>query len=213
MTEKKTLCIFFVLLLLANVTLVSIPSVHAQLPIISLSPSEITIPAPGQNFTVAVNVTDITNMKGFAFKLDYNTTILNATIVSSTSISDDTTKWLPVDANLTFHWDAPPTINDTMGRVWVAAWGFTAFTGNGSVLTINFTATAAGNSSLHLYETEHLDNFADPIDHTALDGEVAVIPEFPTALLMPLLVMATLAATFLGKMIWSRKRKDALVTK
>ena len=212
MIERKAMSGFLISFLIVSVLLVGIPSVHAQLPILSLSPSEITIPAPGENFTVAINVTDVTDMRGFSFKLDYNTTVLDATIVSSTSISADTTKWLPVDQSLVFHWDAPPTINDTIGRVWIAAWGFTAFTGNGSVLTINFTATATGNSSLHLYETELLDLFADPIDHTALDGEVMVIPEFPTVLLLPILMMATLTAAFFGKRIWSRKRKDALVT-
>jgi len=39
-----------------------------------------------------------------------------------------------------------------------------------------------------------------------------VIPEFPTALVMPLLLIATLAAAFLGKTFWSWKRKDALVS-
>ena len=176
MSGKKTVCLSLILLLIVNITLVTIPSVHAQLPIVSLNPMEIIVSAPGQNFTVDVNVTDVTNLKGFAFMLDYNTSILDATIVSKTTISNDAVVWLPVDASMVFHWDAPPTINDTIGRVWVSAFGFTTFTGSGPMLTINFTATAAGNSTLDLYNTQLLDPLSDPIVHTTLDGEVTVIP-------------------------------------
>jgi len=38
-----------------------------------------------------------------------------------------------------------------------------------------------------------------------------VVPEFPTAIVAPLLLIATLAATLLTKMFWSRKRKDDLI--
>lgn len=150
-------------------------------------------------------------MKGFEFKLNYNASILNATIVSSTSISASATKWLPVDESLVFHWDAPPTINRTIGQVWVGSWGFTTYTGSGTVLKINFTATALGNSTLHLYETEILDMYAEVIPHDPVDGEVSVIPEFPTFIIMPLLLITSLAAALLGKAFWSKKRKDALI--
>jgi hypothetical protein len=208
MTEKKTLCVSLILLLTVSIALMSIPCVRAGLTIVSLNPMEISGLEPGQKFTIDVNVTDVADMKGFMFMLDYNTTILNATLVSPTAISQDAAFWQPTDENLTFHWDGPPTINDTIGRVWVAAFGFTTFTGSGTILTINFTATAAGSSTLHLYNTQLLNPYAETIDHTALDGEVTVIPEFPTFIIMPLLLIATLAAT-LAKMFWSRKRKDA----
>jgi len=208
MSGKKTVCLSLILLLIVNITLVTIPSVHAQPPIVSLNPTQIIVSAPGQNFTVDVNVTDVTNLKGFAFMLDYNTSILDATIVSKTTISNDAVVWLPVDASMVFHWDAPPTINDTIGRVWVSAFGFTTFTGSGPMLTINFTATAAGNSTLDLYNTQLLDPLSDPIVHTTLDGEVTVIPEFTAFMIMSLFLIVTLTAT-LAKMFWSRKRKDS----
>jgi len=205
MPGKKILCESLILLLIAGITMVGIPPAYAQTTL-SLDPLKITGIELGENFTVALNITNVATMKGVAFKLDYNTTILDATLVTSTSITDDATNKLPVDANLTFHWDGPPTINDTMGRVWVAFWGFTTYTGSGVLFTINFTATAAGNSTMHIYDTEVLDNFGEDILHDVNDGEINVIPEFPTMVLIAVLLTATLAATFLGKMFWSRKR-------
>jgi hypothetical protein len=211
MSGKKALCVSLILLLAVSVALVSIPSVHALVPLISLSPATISVSAPGQNFTVDVNVTDVSDLKGVVCMLDYNASILNATLVSKTAITNDATKWLPIDANGTFHWDGPPTINNTIGRVWVYPWGFTPFTGSGAVLSITFTAIAAGNSNLHFYFTQLLDSMADEIPHDVEDGTVTVIPEFPTFIIVPLLLIATLAAT-LAKMFWSKKRKDALIT-
>jgi len=48
-----------------------------------------------------------------------------------------------------------------------------------------------------------------PIFHNWYDGAVTVISEFPLAVAMPLLLIATLTVTLLGKMFWARKRKDA----
>jgi hypothetical protein len=208
MARKKVPCVSLILLLVVSTTLISIPHVSAQLPILSLNPMEINVSAPGQSFLIDVNVTAVTNLKGFEFKLDYNTTILNATLVSPSAVTQSATKWLPIDANMTFHWDGPPTINDAIGRVWIYGWGFSTYNGSGVLVTVNFTATAVGNSTLHLYEDYLYDNWADEIAHTTLDGSVTVIPEFPAFIITPLLIIGTLAAAFLGKRVWSRKRKD-----
>jgi hypothetical protein len=76
-------------------------------------------------------------------------------------------------------------------------------------VTINFTATAERSCILDFTLTQLFDSLGTPIEHEALDGVVTVIPELPAALVVPLLIIATLAAAFLGKMFWSRKRKDA----
>ena len=85
-------------------------------------------------------------------------------------------------------------------------------------MKINFTATAEGNTSLTL-TVQALDSISPypdytitSIEYTIQSGSVTVIPEFPTILIMPLLLITTLAAAFLGKMVWSRKRKDALIS-
>jgi len=205
MTKKNILLICLPLLIVS----MTIAGVNAQLPILSLNPMSYEAPAPGTSFTIDVNITDITGMGACEFKLGYNTTLLDAVEVIKGPASVNVSSWLPI--NITGDWSP---INDTIGQIWVGAiypWG-KEFTGNGTVVTINFTATELGNCTLHFYDTELTDSLGTIINHDINDGEVTVVPEFPGALVAPLLLMATLAASFLGKMLWSRKRKDTLTT-
>lgn len=214
---KSMLPLSLILLIIASVTLVTIPSVSASGAYTKLypDPKELSISAPGQNFTINVYIDNVTNFGAWEWKLWYNTTILDAVCVSKTWLTDNNTDWVPSPIPGTFH----PTygINDTMGRVFYSALLplFTPFTGSGPILTINFTAIAAGNCTLTLNETVLGYNTGPPlyqtgpIPHDTLEGWVNVVPEFPI-LAMPLLLTATLAAALLGKIVWSRKRKDAL---
>jgi hypothetical protein len=72
----------FVLLLIASIFMVGIPRASASGTKIELNPMEIIVSASGQNFTVDVNVTDVTGLNGFEFQLDYNTTLLDALYVT-----------------------------------------------------------------------------------------------------------------------------------
>jgi len=199
--------------------MVAIPPAGASPDIVvSLNPIEIVVSAPGQNFTVDVNVTDVVGLGAWEYKFTYNTTMLDATWVNKTSVTENCEYWGPVDPD-TFQWTPTSGINDSigggLGRVWSGAsfpWG-QEFTGNGTLVTINFTATAEGTCSLAFTETVLGDSMGDPIEHTAIPGTVTVIPEFPAALVMSLLAIATLAAAFLGKTFWSKKRKVAPYSK
>ena len=208
MKRKNKLFVPLILLLIVSTTLVSVSPVSAKPdPKVSLNPLDYTAPAPGHNFTIDVTVTGVADLKGFEFKLWYNTSLLDATLVSPSEVTELATTWQPRDENHTFHWDAPPTINDTIGRVWIFGWGFPPFDGDGVLVTINFTATDVGNCILHINQTALYDHLFSQIPHETVDGSVTVIPEFPGFVVAPLLLIATLAAAFLGKMVWSRKRK------
>jgi PKD repeat protein len=141
------------------------------------------------NFNITVNIFNVTNMRGCEIKLGYNATLLHAVRVYPTDITDDASKWLPLDEFGVFHWDDHPTINNTRlyapdyAYVWVAAWDFTIFTGSGAVFTIEFhiemappreSVIAPENKSvssvLDLFDTEVLDVWADPIAHYVDDG-------------------------------------------
>jgi len=183
MSGKKTLCMSHILLLIVSITLVSIPSVHAQLPIVSLNPMAITVPAPGHNFTVDVTITNVSRLGDWQFTLTYNTTLLDAVSCSLTSISNMYTESL-----LPSPWTPTKGIKEAEGKVVFGA-GYpnavyydSPFNGSGSLLTINFTAIEMGNCTLDLTVLA-LDSLGpppdydiDPIEHTTLDGEVTVIP-------------------------------------
>jgi len=183
-----------------------------ELPIVSLNPMEFEVPAPGESFTIDVNVTDVANLQGYEFKLEFNNTLINATAVTPGPIHPAGTLYIPGrEINSTYIWTPLQNVSD--GFVWAGAVLplFQTFTGSGIMMTINFTALATGNCTLHLYDTELVDSLGEYLEHTTLDGSVTVIPEFPTAIVMPLLLIATLAAAFLGNIVWSRKRKDAII--
>lgn len=197
-----------ILLLIANM----IPAkVNATSPYISLNPREYEAESPGRSFTIDVNVNNVTDLGAWEFKLNYDTTILDAISVSPTPYTENNTDWVPIDDQN--NW-AP--INDTIGRVWCGAL-VEALLGqglNGSfpLVTINFTATAKGSCTLDLYDTLLGDSYGNEIPHTVIDGSITVVPEFPTSTVTPILLITTLAATLLGKKFWSKKRKHTLTS-
>jgi len=209
--EENISQVFLVLLLIASIIMIGIPSVGTSpVAVVSLNPRETIVSAPDQNFTVDVNVTDVAGLYGFSFQLDYDTILLDALKVTPGPVIPATRFLGPIDPD-TFEWTP---INDTLGQVEVVCtflYPATQFTGDGTLVTINFTAKAEGTCALDFTLTELFNNEMEPITHNTNDGTVDVIPEFPAILIIPLLLIATLAATFLGKMNWSRKRKDALI--
>jgi hypothetical protein len=203
--KKDKLFTSLTLLLILSIVLMCAPSVSAEIPYFSLNPMEYEAPAPGHSFTVDVNVTDVTNMGAFEFKLAYNTTLLDAVNVTPGPQLGPTVveKWLPEVGG---EWTP---IRDADGYVWVGCiikWG-KEINGSAILVTINFTATEAGDCTLHFYDTGITDQYGLMLDHEAFDGSVTVVPEFPALLVMPLLMILTLAAASLGK-IWSKKRKE-----
>jgi len=215
MIRKKTPHTFLILLLIANITPVKLNATPS--PYISLNPTEYEAESPGHSFTINVTINDITDLGVWEFKLNYNTTILDATYVSPTPYTENNTDWVPTDALGIFYPDGPPTIDDTIGQIWVGALVPAPLGGglNGSfpLVTINFTATAKGSCTLDLYNTLLGDSYGNEIPHTVIDGSVTVIPEFPPPTITPILLITTLAASLLGKKVWSGKRKQTPITK
>ena len=181
-------------------------------PLISLNPMEYTAPEPGHSFTVDVNITDVFNLWVFEFQLYYDTNVLDAMNVTPGPVVPEYRLLGPVDPDT---WEWIP-INDTLGRVWVTC-NFLSpaspFSGDDTMMTINFTAKAEGSSALSFDLTKLLDSGYAPIGHNYLGGSVTVIPEFPAFMVMPLLLVVTLAVTLLGKIFWSRKRREPAITK
>ena len=212
-TGKKAPRVFLILLVIANMALVSVPYARASSTTLSVEPPDYTAPTLGHTFTVNVTVTNVLNLSNFEFKVGYNTTLLDAVSCSLTPIIDEYFTLL-----LPSPWSPTYGINDAAGFVYFGAGTLldknNPFNGSGALLTINFTATAVGNGTLHLYYTsmEGVGPPPDwtplPIDPECVDGSITVIPEFPPSIVTPLLLIITLAAAFLGKMVWSKKRKD-----
>jgi len=211
MMGKNAPFVFLILLLIAGITSVKVSA--PPLPYISLNPTDSTVQF-GDSFTVDVHVNDVTDLGAWAFSLNYNTTILDAISVSPSPYTENNTDWVPVDAVGIFHPDGPPTINDTIGRVEVGALVPAPLGGglDGSfpLVTINFTATGAGDSALDLNYTVLGNSMGDPLSHTTLDGLTTVVPEFPSWIAWISVIAIISLAVFLGSRKLQGKKQSVL---
>ena len=161
--------------------------------------SEVDVVAhEGNVFAVDVNIANVTDLSAFEFKLGYNTTMLY--------VLDAVKGSFPPESGTTI------TIDEPEGYIWVYGMCSPA-DGGGTMATITFNVTYSDDTSctLHLFATALYDSAMQWIDHVTLDGSVTVVPEFPAAIVMPLLVITTLAAVLLGKMGPSRKRQGLAI--
>lgn len=166
---------------------------------------------PGDSFTVNISVADVDYLYGWQLKLYWNPNLLNATSLEEGPFLKD--------AGETRLGPQPPIspINNTLGRVQavctlLGVGAYDAPSGSGTLASVTFIVKAAGECPLNLTDTE-LYTMADPskpgqaveIPHSVEDGYY-IIPEFPTALLLPLFLILTLIAVAVTKKIRYRKQ-------
>jgi hypothetical protein len=148
--------------------------VHASATKLSINPLSTTVGKVGKIFTINVTITGVTDLYGFEFKLDYNTTILDAKTITQGSFLPPLKSYVLVNQ-----------INDTGGYVWFAATLLApepAKSGNGVLATISFNATYGTiypqtvGCDLHLYDTILGDPTGQSIAHDTIDGYYAFVP-------------------------------------
>jgi len=118
---------------------------------------------PGENFTINVNIFNVTNLHSSEFKLAYNTTLLDvlgiaqgsfmASFGNTNFISNKNETGGLVEANI--------TLVDPIGAT---------TPGNGTLATVTFNVTAIGECNLDLFDTKLTDPTATPIEHYTFDG-------------------------------------------
>jgi len=129
------------------------------------------------DFYVPINVSDVSDMATFAFKLSYNTTLLDAVdVIKGPDIVPIAQQWLPDVGGV---WTP---IYDSAGYVWVGCiiQAGSEYTGSTTLATVKFHITFAPDRvvgtdlnvtcDLHLYDTELKNSMAAPIMHTTTDG-------------------------------------------
>jgi hypothetical protein len=132
----------------------------------------------GEAFDVRINVSDVSYLQGLDFMLKYSVSILNCLIVQEGNFmkSFGDTFVAKQEINNSF--------SSGFGRVWlaVAILGKGYANGSGTLATIRFNATAAGESVLDLYsdypyrpnEVKLTTCGSEVISNIAVDGQVIV---------------------------------------
>lgn len=215
---KNLLCMTLVFLIFASISVA-----RGQVPSTTVGayPPHITVEEEGQDFTVNINVTDVTDLFAWEVVLFYRNDILNG-------INATEGPFLKQGGSTYFAPDPPETggikddYNATHGRIHVSCTllGLAAVSGTGVLVTIEFTGVSGGESILKLesrttepFYTLLADDDINEIPFEPIDGFVVVIPEFPAALIVPLLMITSLVAAILGKKAWSRKKRTSFVTR
>jgi hypothetical protein len=132
---------------------------------LSVHPPSIRDPAlvPNQNFTIDITIAEVENLYGYEFKLSYNTSVLDCVNVTIHTVQNET--------NFT-----PQTSEDEVaGTIWVNVTYHSPAKPIATyppliLVTIKFQVTALGESILHLYDTNLVDQLGQLIGHETSDG-------------------------------------------
>jgi len=189
-------------LLIASMTTTTVRAEPA--PMLFIDPPTATINAVGQKVTITVNVTQVTDVSGFDIRINYNQSILSYTVGNYT-VDGPGQVFPPLGTGTRNFFD-----NSGTGYVYLSLiLGYpTVMSGSGRVVWITFGGLMEGVSNLtfNTAYTKIFDYYGDPITQDPpVGGQITVIPEFPPAIATLLLLTTTLAATLLGKTIWSKK--------
>jgi len=121
----------------------------------------------GQNFTININISNVTDLYGWEFKLRWNSTLLDAKDVLEGS-------FLKQGGNTFFTFK----INNTEGYMIVDCTllgDVSGVSGNGTLATVKFYVEARGECALDLYDTKLVNSSEQSITHTTIDGNFRTI--------------------------------------
>lgn len=180
-------------------------------PTISVYPTEFEVEV-GESYVINITVTDVENLFMCVFGLKWNNTVLQLGSIAEGP-------FLKQGGNTAFMYD-PSTIEDIndVGRldeVSCVILGAAGVSGNGTIATLDFNATALGTSTIEFWvdpasgdEKTILINSSDvEFDHTRIDGSIDVIPEFPAFMFTAVFLLTALLIVFLKKTMWSTNHR------
>lgn len=159
-TPKRGLVMLFSLLFLT--IMIPVFLAHATSTVVSVSPTTVDCGIGGE-FTVRVIITDVTDLYGWEFRLQWNPTLLDIlTVVEDQFLKSGGSTFFSykVDSN-SGRMIADCTLLGAVSGV----------SGGGTLTTLTFYVKSAGSSSLDLYNGVLLNSSEQPISFEMVDGE------------------------------------------
>ncbi len=146
----------------------------------------------GQNFTLTVNATGISDLYGYQFDIGFNPSILSATSLTEGSLlpSGGSTSFIPGVID-----NAAGTVTFNAGILNGAAFGVS---GSGPLVTFQFMALAAGSSSVQLFNVTALNSFGEGLTFSTSGATVNVTASSAPEPATLLLFSSSLAIVMLG---------------
>jgi hypothetical protein len=193
---KAKLLGLIVTLMLASMAAVR---VGAQQATVELIPASYTVLNVGLTFSVNVTVHDVENLYGFEFKLFYPNDILNGTNVKEGVFlkTGGVYTWFYMAAFTDNYNATHGLLNLLCTRTGANG---TGVDGAGTLATVTFKSVSAnGPSKLGLTDVKLSDPDSNAIPYTALDGEITVLPEFSSIMILPIIMAFTITAIIMSK--------------
>jgi len=160
--------------------------------------------APGDNLTVSVKIFNLTDsdLVGLDIILSWDPTILNYTSHTKTIPSNTTPGGILYAPTLSLVNDVDEDIGTyQVAEATLGGPPFNRPDDNSTVFNITFNAIALGICNLTITASD-LACFGSPgcaIQHQIIDSDVTVIPEFPSVVILPLLISATLLVALIRR--------------
>jgi len=182
---------------------------------VSIDPATKTITQPGITFSINITVTGVTDLWGWEIIIYFNRSVVGAVnAIEGPFLSQGGATLFTVQ-------DLTNNFNGTHGRIWLynsLKIPATAVSGSGLLTTITMNSTGVGQSDVVMKPGVGMTYLlvkknADEIPHEIVNGSITVVPEFPSFLILPLLLITTLAALILSKKAFALKlRSSNIVT-
>ena len=191
---KKT-CLLILGALVTCIAMSGIAKSYADPATIAIDPSHITVSQPGQTFKVTINITDSPPVVQWMARIRWDPAVLNITKKPALG------SWLSQDGALSTTFLVKP-INYTTGQIpemteRLMEVGTTS--GSGTMVIMNFTALAVGESDITIFGSALLDITGLNQTYSISNGHVIVVPEFPTPIITALFLITTAIIVILAK--------------
>ncbi len=201
--KRKAACLTLIIVLL---TVCTVNAVYAADTVVKAEAS-VSQPKIGDTLTVNITISDVQNLYGVDVELGWNPVVLS--LVNAKSM-------LGVEANPggVLHESGTDTLliaeneaSQETGQYTLTATSTgssPAFSGSGTIATLTFNVTSAGQTSLTLQSelADHpaADETSNFINHTdTADNITTIVPEFPTIAAITILLIAATAALIVTK--------------
>lgn len=135
---------------------------------------------PCNNFTVNVNIMNASGIYGLEFKLSFNATMLQVNSVTKGS-------FIPPSSTPTIQ------IDNTAGFITFNVSVSSSLDGDGTLAEVDFHVESLGDTALHIYDVQLVDNFGEALPYATSDGSfnnvlLAKIAVDPAMVIDPTLV-------------------------
>lgn len=185
------------LFLLFALESVFIMQASAQQAVVQVVPASYTVPDLGATYNVNITIQDVENLYGYDLKLYYPNDILNGTSATQGPFLKTGGFNTFFTANFTDKYNAT---NGLLSVLCSRVGNVSGADGEGTLVIIMFKSKSNGGpETLHLADVALSDPNPAAINFTTSDGGVTVVPEFPTTLILPLLMISASAAIILRK--------------